>query len=243
MSEAYASQSGGDTIDHSAWDALLKRHVNERGGVDYAGLMGDREQLHEYIGRLSRVDSEALGRDEKLALLLNAYNAFTVELILENWQSGRLQSIRDIPSAERWDDARWQVGSQVWSLNDIEHEQIRPKFADARIHFALVCAAVGCPPLRSEAYTADQMETQLREQAAYVHRHGRWFLLDGDGQVLHLTQLYDWYGGDFAQAAGSVLEFASRYSRELRDSLDARRAVRIEWLDYDWALNSQENLP
>jgi hypothetical protein len=96
-----------------------------------------------------------MGRNEKLALLINAYNAFTLKLIVERLP---VQSILDIPAAERWDAVRWKVGGQVWSLKQIEHEQIRPKFTEPRVHFALVCAAVGCPPLRNEAYDASRLD-------------------------------------------------------------------------------------
>ena len=133
------------------------------------------------------------------------------------------------------------MGGKTVSLNQIEHEQIRPAFKEPRIHFALVCAAVGCPPLRREAYSADRIEEQLEAQARYVHTHGRWFHLDPGGKVLRLTRLYDWYGSDFEQVSGSVLRFAARYSPALQAELEAGREPRIEFLDYDWSLNSREN--
>jgi hypothetical protein len=100
---------------------------------------------------------------------------------------------------------------------------------------------VGCPPLRSEAYTADRLEEQLADQAEYVHRHDRWFRLDPDSGTIRLTSLYDWYGGDFEQVAGSVLAFAARYRPDLESMLDSGREPNVRWLDYDWSLNSQEN--
>lgn len=101
-------------------------------------------------------------------------NAYTIQLILDHYP---LASIQDIPGDQRWDAVRWRVGPHTWSLNQIDHEQIRPKCAEPRIHFALVCAAVGCPPLRNEAYTAARLEEQLAGQSAYVHSHPRWFAL------------------------------------------------------------------
>jgi hypothetical protein len=243
MAETYADKSDGPSFDHSTFDALLHKYVNDKGGVDYAGLTRDSDRLDAYVKSLAAAPFEPMGRDQKLALLINAYNAFTLTLILDHYDGGKLQSIRDIPDAQRWDAVRWKVGGHTWSLNQIEHKQIRPHFAEPRIHFALVCAAVGCPPLRSEAYTVERLEQQLADQARYVHTHDRWYRFDVDRNVVLLTQLYNWYGGDFKQAAGSVLAFAARYDPALKQRLDAGRAPKIKWLDYDWSLNSQENLP
>lgn len=129
-------------------------------------------------------DFEALGRDEKLAFLINAYNAFTLRLILDHRP---LASIRDIPSSERWDAVRWVLAGRTVSLNQIEHELIRPNFAEPRIHFALVCAAVGCPPLRTEAYTGAELEEQLTDQSRYVHTHPRWFNYEDGAEEIGLT--------------------------------------------------------
>jgi uncharacterized membrane protein YdjX (TVP38/TMEM64 family) len=147
--EIYAETPAGPRFDHSLFDAVLSAHVREGGFVDYQALRADPGQLDAYLQALARADFGALGRDEKLALLVNAYNAFTLRLILDHWP---VDSIRDIPAKERWKDARWRIGSRRLSLDAIEHEEIRPRFEEPRIHFALVCAAVSCPPLRHEAY-------------------------------------------------------------------------------------------
>ena len=157
-----------------------------------------------------------------------------------NRQKSRVASIKDIPARKRWDDVRWNVGGNLWSLNQIEHEQIRPKFSEPRIHFALVCAAVGCPPLRNEAYTGDRLEAQLEAQTRLVHRDGRWFRYDRDRNTVHLTKLYEWYGGDFKQAAGSVPRYVAAYSPQLKEAVDAGRPPNVRWLDYDWSLNEQK---
>jgi hypothetical protein len=171
-------------------------------------------------------------------LLINGYNAATLKLIVEHMP---IASIVDIPDAQRWDDQRWTIGGNTWSLNQIEHEQIRPKFAEPRIHFALVCAAVGCPPLRNEAYEASQIDSQLEQQSQYVHDHATWFRFDSDSDTLALTKLYSWYEGDFKQAAGSVEQFAARYVPKLRDALKDGMPPNAKWLPYDWSLNSQAN--
>ena len=240
LQESYSGKSDDTTFDHSQFDSLLRKHVSEGGWVDYEGMKADSANLDAYIASLEKAPFDKLGRDEKLALLINSYNAFTLRLILDHHP---VKSIKDIPDAKRWADKRWKVAGNTWSLNRIEHEQVRPKFREPRVHFALVCAAVGCPPLRSEAYTGAKVEEQLADQTRYVHTHERWFRFDSKSSVAQLTKLYDWYGDNFKQVAGSVLAYAAKHSKELQAALDAKSSPRIEWLDYDWRLNSRENKP
>lgn len=238
LQEAYSENPSGPTFDHSVFNTLLHRHVDADGWVDYDELKRDEAKLDNYLEAVAAAPFDTMGRDQKLALLINAYNAFTLKLILEHQP---IDSIMDIPDAERWDAVRWNVGGHTWSLNQIEHEQIRPKFVEPRVHFALVCAAVGCPPLRNEAYDAARLDLQLAKQVEYVHRHETWFQFDSQTAVVRLTKLYNWYGDDFQQVAGSVLKFAARHSPELKASLAGGSEPRIEWLPYDWKLNSVEN--
>ena len=186
LQEAYQNQSGGPTFDHSAFDALLRRHVDPDGWVDYEGFRSDAASLDAYIASIGTAPFADLGRDEKLALLINAYNAFMLRLILDHYP---IKSIKDIPSAKRWDAKRWRLGSMTLSLNQMEHEQIRPKFAEPRVHFALVCAAIGCPKLRNEAYQAQRIEAQLKDQTRYAHTHDRWFRYQPGAKEVHLTKL------------------------------------------------------
>jgi uncharacterized membrane protein YdjX (TVP38/TMEM64 family) len=238
LREAYAENAAGPAFDHSAFDSLLHQHVDADGWVDYDGLKKDEAKLDDYLAAVAAAPFDAMGRNEKLALLINAYNAFTLKLIVERLP---VQSIMDIPADERWDAVRWNVGGYLWSLSQIEHEQIRPKFVEPRIHFALVCAAVGCPPLRSEAYDSARLHEQLEEQTKYVHTHSTWFEFDSGSNIVRLTKLYNWYGGDFVQVAGSTTEFAARYAPELKQALAGGSPPPIEWLPYDWKLNSLAN--
>ncbi|MFG0263097.1 MAG: DUF547 domain-containing protein, partial [Novipirellula sp. JB048] len=234
MREAYSATAAGPTMDHAALDALLKKYVDDDGWVDYEGLSGDTAKLDDYLSTIAAAPFDQLGRDEKLALLINAYNASALKLILDHMP---IDSIMDIPESQRWDAVRWNLGGQQWSLNQLEHERIRAKFAEPRVHFALVCAAVGCPPLRNEAYVGDRIEEQLQEQAEYVHDHKTWFTFDPSSNRLALTKLYDWYSSDFEQFADSVSEFAARYSPELVQTLQQGTAPQLDWLPYDWKLN------
>lgn len=238
LAETYPEKPDGPAFDHSAFDALLKKHVDDAGFVDYKGLAGDAAQLDGYIASLVKAPIERMGRSQRLALLIDAYNAFTVRLILDHYP---VKSIKAIPADKRWDARRWNIGGQILRLNQIEHQEIRPHFKEPRIHFALVCAAVGCPPLRNEAYTAGKLEEQLASQSEYVHTHDRWFQFDPNANVLRLTSLYNWYGSDFEQAAGSVAQFASRYFPALKQAMNAGRKPKVQFLDYDWSLNGKEN--
>ncbi len=238
LNESYSENPNSPGFDHSGFDELLKQHVDERGLIDYKALHEDPSELDAYIESLKNAPFDQLGRDGKLALLINAYNAFTLRLILDHYP---VDSIKDIPGDKRWDAQRWQVGTHTWSLNQIEHEQVRPHFVEPRIHFALVCAAIGCPILRDEAYVAEQLEAQLADQTEYVHTHPRWFRYEPGSDKVHLTKLYDWYGGDFEQAAGSVLAYVAQYSPELKTAIDTGNPPEITWLDYDWSLNSRAN--
>lgn len=233
---AVLTTSDPPAVDHSLFNHLLNDHVAPGGWVDYAGLSRESHKLDQYIGTLAEVPFETLSRDEKLALLINAYNAFTLRLILDYYP---IKSIKDIPSSKRWKHKRWRLASRVVSLDDIEHEWIRSKFSEPRIHFALVCAAIGCPPLRPDAYTANRLEVQLHDQTLYVHTHDRWFSFDASRNTVHLTKLYKWYGGDFESVAKSVTHFAARYVPTLDRAMRQGSKPRIKWKEYSWTLNDR----
>jgi len=243
LEDRYDEKPDGATFDHSAFDELLKKHVDANGFVDYDGLAKDRAALQTYISSLKKAptfDDAEFGRSEKLALAINAYNAFTLERVLERYPA--LDELDDVSGELEWDRQRWLLGGKTWSLEDLEHKEIRPNFGDARIHFALVCAAVGCPPLRNEAYVGARLEEQLEAQTKFVHAHGTWFDFDPKTGVVRLTSLYDWYYGDFEQAAGSETKYAARYAESLKAYLDEGKKARApEYLPYSWKLNSQKN--
>lgn len=222
-------------FDHSAFTAILSQIVASDGNVRYERLREQRPALDAYAASLAQADYERLPREEQLALLINAYNAFTLQLIVERYP---LRSIMDIPAERRWDDRRWKLPMGVFSLNQIENELIRPRFAEPRIHFAVNCASIGCPPLAAEAYTGARLDAQLTAAAQRVHADPRWIRVDRKAGVVHLTKLYEWYGGDFGADDGQRLAFAARYNAELKAALDAGERLAIRWIDYDWSLNA-----
>lgn len=235
-SDGQGGHPDATAFDHSVYNSLLREHVNEAGFVDYKGLAARADQLDHYIDALADAPLDEMAGSERLALLINAYNAFTLRLILDHYPVNSIKAITPDP----WSEKRWNVGGNVWSLNQIEHDQIRPLFKDPRVHFALVCAADGCPVLRNEAYIGSQLERQLERQAVSVHTNSRWFQYDAETNTLRLSKWYDWYANDFEQDAGSVLDYAARYSEQLRAALEGNTPPDVRFIEYDWSLNSQE---
>ena len=225
------------STDHSAWDALVKEHVRAGGWVDYAGITRDAGQLDaclEKLGSLSAAEFEALSPSAQLATLINAYNAFTVRLILDYHKGGELESIMDIPEAKRWEHERWKIAGRTVSLNQLEHEWIRVDYDEPRIHWALVCAAYSCPPLRTEAFTGDKLDKQLADQENYVLNleHPRFVKRHGDR--LLVTALFKWYGQDWDDWKAYLFDHLP---------LDQDDVNEVGFLEYDWKLNDLRNRP
>jgi len=237
------------SYDHAMFDRVLHRIVDADGMVNYAGLKRDSADLDAYVASLASANLETLGRDEQLAILINAYNAFTFKLIIERYP---IASIKDIPEADRWKAVRWTLAGRQVSLDMIEHEMIRPVFKDPRIHFALVCAGHDCPPLQAEAYTGRWVDAQLDDQARRFHSSPRWLKFDADASnlpnapsvpTLELSSIYKWYAKDFesqgGRAGASIVSHAARYCPPLRSFLRRGGTVEPTFLPYDWSLNAQ----
>lgn len=217
-----ADKAPAAALSHRAFDELLSKYVSSTGAVDYAGLKTQRGKLDAYLKTLSdNTPTEAWSRDERLAYWINAYNAGTIRLILDNYP---LKSIQDLDGGKTWDVKRVKLGDKTYSLNQIENDIIRPRFKEPRIHFAVNCAAKGCPPLRNEAFTADKLERQLAEQTRKFLNDSRYTKVDGDN--LSVSKIFDWYGSDFAD----VKSFVGKYR-------DVPEGATVEYVDYDWSLN------
>ena len=240
---------------HAAWDALLKRHVvvsNEGNAsrVNYAGFAREQKELNVYLGELSSVTEGEYGKwgpERQLAFLINAYNAFTVKLVLTRYPD--LASIKDLGSFLRspWKKAFFTLLGAERSLDDVEHGLIRAPgiFNEPRIHFAVNCAAIGCPMLRAEAYRGDRLDAQLEDGARRFLGDRSRNRFDPATGSLALSRIFDWYQGDFQKGdrgVNSVAQFIGRHAELLADDAAARAAVRqgqvkIRYLDYDWSLN------
>ena len=235
--EQYEHNSGGKTVDHVALDRLLHEYV-DNGYVNYKGLMDHKKDLQTYLLSLEDIDVKELSRDEILALFINAYNAATIQLILEYYP---ISSIKDIPKAKRWKDKRWKVADAVYSLDDIENNVLRKRFKEPRIHFAIVCASVGCPPLRPEAYSGVHIERQLQDQAIKFNGSHNYVKWDSGKNTLYLSSIYEWFSGDFENAAGTAGNYALRFMPEKTAAMvrAAGNRMKISYMDYGWNLNGR----
>ncbi len=226
--------SGATPIRHDQWNSLLQKHVSDAGWVDYKGFIRDSAQLNNYLELLSQnhPDPKTWTDKERLAYWINAYNAFTVKLITKHYP---VESIKDIKSGipfvnTVWDIKFINIQGQNYDLNNIEHGILRPKFNEARIHFAVNCASVSCPKLMNWAYSAEQLDRQL-DQAA------REFINDPSRNViekdeLQLSKIFKWYGGDFD---GKIVEVVRKYANQ-----NFSEDPKVNYLDYDWRLNEKK---
>ena len=254
--DAAGSEIFVGSVDHSAWDILLRRYVRSIGdGVnrfDYGAVdAADRAALDRYLQALEVSAVGMLGRDAQMAFWINLYNAYTVKLVLNHYpvssirdvRAGRGPSLAALFRFETWASmvlgGPWAVplvtveGRRL-SLNDIEHRILRPQWRDPRIHYAVNCASISCPNLSPAAYTADNLETLLEQGARDYVNHPRGVRIAGGR--LQLSSLYRWYRGDFGDLDAAIVAHLKTYAEpDLAAALDSARA--IEWLDYDWSLN------
>ncbi len=244
------------SFNHQPWDQLLKQHVKTpnkgvSSSVNYAGMATDNELLKKYLASLSAVSQAQFddwGKNTQLAFLINAYNAFTVELILQAYPD--LESIKDLGSffSPPWSKSFFKLLGEKHSLNDIEHDLIRGsnRYNDPRIHFAVNCASIGCPALRPQAYNGPQLDQQLTEQTQL-------FLSDASRNRLknnnmEVSSIFKWYQEDFEhgwQGIHSLSDLFAQHASEMNLSkhhvqLLKKDDIDIKFLDYDWSLNDSK---
>ncbi len=240
---------------HANWTSALQAHVewNAAGTastVDYTRWRSDRAALDRYLASLSALPREAFDGwsvAQRRGFLINAYNAWTVDLILRS--DPDLESIRDLGSlfSSPWKRKFFELFGQEESLDGIEHDLLRgaPDYDDPRIHFAVNCASIGCPALRPEAYRADDLDAQLEDQTRRFLRDGSRNRWDAKASTLYLSKIFDWYAKDFDlrfRGGQSRAQFLARYAAELGFSAAeverlAADEIEVDLLDYDWALN------
>jgi hypothetical protein len=236
------------TVDHGALDALLHAHVR-RGMVDYDAFAAAPE-FKAYLAKLAATDPAALPRAEALALWINAYNAYTIQLINRHGERKSIRNINKtggfIKAYGPWKEKLALVGGKAYGLDEIEQDIIRPVFKDGRIHFALVCAAMGCPPLRNEAYTGARLDAQLDDQArVFLLQSPTKNRVDVPGRTLYVSPIlveFRDYIKDFGGSNAEVGKFIAKYhppgpERELLQ----RGNFKVVSTHYDWTLNSQAN--
>jgi len=222
--------------DHEGWTALLEEYVDDEGMVDYQGFINDKTKLDAYTQLLSdNPPAQNWTKEEQLAYWINAYNAFTIKLIVDNYP---VESIKDlnptvaIPFVNTiWRKKWFQLGGEDFSLDMIEHSILRRDFNEPRIHFAVNCASISCPVLRAEAYEPDRIDAQLEEQT-------KLFLNDASRNDLNerkprVSKIFSWFTEDFTKGQ-TLVEFINRYAEAQLDE-----KVRLRYMDYDWSLNDQ----
>jgi hypothetical protein len=249
------------------WDdyrALLRKHVDDSGVVYYRGLKRDSALLRGFAASLAAVDRREYAKwpyEQKIAFWINAYNGLTLKVIVDNYPieptfPARLyhpkNSIRQIKGV--WDEVTFNVMGTPMTLEDIEHGTLREEFDEPLIHMALVCAAMGCPPLRNEPYVGDRLEEQFADQSVKFLATRSKFRIDRRRDEVHLSPIFKWFGEDFVERYGTSMKFAG-HDKEERAVLNCisphlgeadRRYLEtadydIEYLDYDWSLNERQS--
>ncbi len=230
-------------IDHGTWNALLAKYVDQKGLVDYSAWKAsavDGKLLDQYLRQLS--SSNGVGTEsEKLAFWINAYNAVTIAGILREYPTTSIRNhTAKLVGYNIWKDLHLLVGDSEYSLDQMEHEILR-KTGEPRIHFAIVCASIGCPPLRNEAYVAERIDEQLTANAQAFFADASKFTFDESSKSIALSPILDWFGQDFGGTQAEQLRrivdwLPDESARKLSQSGQAR----ISFLEYDWSLNDKK---
>ena len=241
--------------DYREWNALLGKHVKlapdgNSSRLDYRGIATDQARLTIWLKTVSAVpetEYKQWPKAQRLAFLINAYNAWTIELVLSKYPD--LKSIKDIGNVFQspWKKKFIPLFGQEMALDDIEHGLIRASgaFDDPRIHAAVVCASIGCPMLRAEAFTGDKLDSQLEDGMRRFLADSTRNRFDATGGKLQVSKIFDWYGKDFEKGHKgfeSIKTTFGRYAAQLAKSPEAQERIRqgdykLEFLDYDWRLN------
>jgi hypothetical protein len=235
MQKTEVNQTESVLLDHSLWDELTKAHVNENGYPNYKGFIQDSSKFNTYLNQLtSNHPKESWSSNERKAFWINAYNAFTVKLIVDNYP---VETIKDLGGGiyrvnTPWDIKFIQIKDKTYHLNDLEHNILRKEWSDPRIHAAVNCASISCPKLMKGAYLAEQLDEQLdRQMKAFIHDATKNII--GEKEV-RLSKLFKWFSGDFKVEHSSVIDYINSYS-----DVKIKKSARVEYFDYDWGLNEQ----
>lgn len=222
---------------HESWNQILAASVRD-GVVNYSGLkenQADRKKLDAYLDELCKSDISAFSRAQRLAFWINAYNAFTIKLILNHYP---VRSIKDIPHA--WDQKAWCAAGERLSLNDIENIKLRQELKEPRIHFALVCASKGCPDLQTSAYRADSLNKMLDDTARSFFQQPKNFQAEKSGStvIVYLSRIFQWYGNDFGKTDKERIAFMLPFlPKDAAAAITQAQKIEIKYIAYDWSLN------
>ena len=229
----FVSLNYANPVQHGEWDVLVKKHVSKNGMVDYQGFLKDKKQLQVYLDKLSaNRPTSKWSKNEKMAFWINAYNAFTVKLILDNYPIKSIKDIkRGIPFVNSvWDIAFIPMGKEKIDLNYIEHTILRKEFKDPRIHAAINCASFSCPLLRNEAYYASRLDEQLNDAMRRFVNDSEQNQLDKSN--IKISKIFSWFAGDFKLNGSSVVDYLNKYAKKR-----VQPNAKIDFLEYQWELN------
>ena len=225
--------SSGTTVDNGLYGELLKKYVRD-GKVDYAGFKTEEAKLDRYLKILENVDPGILSRNEQFAFYINAYNAWTIKLILSGYPG--VTSIKDLGSLLKspWKKKIVRIDGKVITLDHVEHEILRPRYKDPRVHFAINCAAKSCPPLWPEPFNGNILDRQLDDSTRSFINNPKSYRLDDS--ELYVSRIFKWFSEDFNEDIfGFFLKYATgSLKKELKSK--SERIV-VKYLEYDWSLN------
>ncbi|MDF1865209.1 MAG: DUF547 domain-containing protein [Saprospiraceae bacterium] len=209
---------------HDLWDELLKRNVLSNGTVNYTAIKARKTVLNEYLKILSENPPQAnWSRAKTMAFWINAYNAFTIKLIVDNMP---VKSIKDLEGGKPWDKKWIKIGNKTYSLNIIENDILRPKYKDARIHFAVNCAAKSCPPIWNRAWTEANLDHQLEERTKIFIDNNKFNQVSET--KAKISKIFEWYASDF----GNLITYLNKYTTE-----NIATNATVTYKEYDWSLN------
>ncbi len=224
--------NNADVPSHQIWNTLLKQHVSTSGNVNYKGFIEDSLQLNQYLQLLSnRPPNENWNSNEQLAYWINVYNAFTVQLIVQHYPVQSIKNIAgDIPMINSpWDIKFFTIGGNEFDLNTVEHEILRKKFNEPRIHFAINCASVSCPKLLNEAYLAEKLEQQLNDQAMdFVNDLEK----NNFSEIpVKVSKIFSWFEKDFTKKTTLIAYLNQFLDKKIAEDIE------VQYMDYNWNLN------
>ncbi len=225
---------------HSALTLILGAHVKGKK-VDYAGLKRNPKPLDVYLDSLAAVSESSFNgwpRDERMAYLINLYNAATLKLVIDHYPVDSIKDIGGLFSGP-WKQPVVRLFGKKQTLDYIENDLLRPKFNDPRIHFAINCASIGCPSLRAEAYQASKLDPQLNEQGRIFLGDSSKNRVDAKSGVLYLSPIFKWFKQDFTGKSGSVEKFVAPLFNDEQGKVILRGGLGIKYTDYNWDLNKQ----
>ena len=250
------------TFSYDNYAQALESYVDANGMVNYQQLKANRKKLDQFVTQLAKLDTKIYDKwndNAKIAFWLNAYNALTLKAIIDNYPIKPAflmsaiypkNSIRQIPGV--WKKIKFDVTGKKMSLEHLEHKILRKNFTEPRIHIAMVCAAIGCPALRSEPYTGQKLDAQLSDQSKRFLADSEKFKIDRENNIVYISPILKWFAKDFTvldsdevplshhgKSESSVLKFISLYVEKKDAKYLLSKKFKIKYLKYDWTLNEQ----